>query len=313
MKCLCCGKEIDGANKIEISTRWHALCVKQFFGTQEMPQLDLSEDMLKELAIKNSETGYTIPGVQKKLSLHLSYEVKKRLTIIGYTSGYILKPQTDEYPLLPENEYMIMSMAKMVGIKTVPFALIAMSDGKLAYITKRVDRIGEKKLAMEDFCQLDLRLTEDKYKGSYERCAKVIDTYSAIKQADKTELFLRIIFSYLVGNTDMHLKNFSLISIREGKYQLSPAYDMLSTKIVLDDEDDLALTLNGKNKHLRRGDFTKYAEAIGISKKVADALINRLASQVPELIRICNDSYLSQPLKNAWIDFIKRNVNNLVK
>ena len=181
MRCLCCGKELTGVSDKEISWRWHKKCVKNFFGINELPTLNLTEEVLRELAAKNSRAGYTVPGVQKKLSLHLTKEDGGRLTLVGYPSGYILKPQTEEYAMLPENEYMVMSMAKFAGIKTVPFALIAMESGELAYITKRVDRVGERKLAMEDFCQLDLRVTEDKYKGSYNRCSDVIKKYSCQK------------------------------------------------------------------------------------------------------------------------------------
>lgn len=153
----------------------------------------------------------------------MGYNILKML--VKYPTGYILKPQTKEYEYLPEAEYLTMQMAKKFGIKTVPCALIKMnSGGKLAYITKRIDRVfvdGKMQmLAMEDFCQLDERLTEDKYKGSYERCAKVIKKYSAMAKFDLTEIFLLLAFSFVVGNSDMHLKNFSLIEKAEGERRI---------------------------------------------------------------------------------------------
>ena len=122
-------------------------------------------------------------------------------------------------------------------------------------------------LAMEDFCQLDLRLTQDKYKGSYERCAKIIERYSSRKGLDITELYLRIVFSFLVGNSDMHLKNFSLIETEEGsgKYVLSPAYDLLPVNVIMpEDKEQFALAMNGKKTHIRRKDFLVFAEKCGM-------------------------------------------------
>ena len=166
MICLCCGKPIKNTAKPEeIQNCWHNACIKRFFGTKELPELALSSDVIESIANESTRRGYTVPGVQKKLSLHLSSQKheKARLTLVGYPAGYILKPQTSDYPALPEAEHLVMQMARLSGIKTVPFALIHLTDGEeLAYITKRIDRgAGEEMFAMEDFCQLDLRLTAD--------------------------------------------------------------------------------------------------------------------------------------------------------
>lgn len=218
MICLCCGKEIrEDAHTDEIVNQWHRSCIKRFFGTKTMPEIDISEDVLKNLANMNTQNGYTVPGVQKKLSLHLeNHNNTSRLTLVNYPTGYILKPQTEDYRAMPESEYLVMSMAQKASINTVPFAMI--KDFKLenfAYITKRIDRVmpvknGEemKMLAMEDFCQLDGKLTENKYIGSYERCGKIISKYSSQPGIDKSEFFLRLVFCYVSGNSDMHLKNF---------------------------------------------------------------------------------------------------------
>lgn len=191
MNCLCCGKPI----KSEASTcnGWHKTCIRRFFGTSKMPGINISNETLELLAAETTNKGYTVPGVQKKLSLHLSMEEKARLTLVGYPSGYILKPQTAEYRALPEAEQMVMCMANAVGISTEPHGLIE-SNGAFAYITKRVDRqAGPDQsvhlLAMEDFCQLTCRLTADKCQNSYERCTKVIDLWSSQKGIDMTEFF----------------------------------------------------------------------------------------------------------------------------
>ncbi len=225
MNCLCCGKPLRAREE----GNWHKSCIKRFFGTTKLPEIEMDESTLQTLAEETTNKGFTVPGVQKKLSLHLVSDSRKpRLTLVNYPTGYILKPQVTEFEALPESEQLVMTMADAAGIATVPHALISGSAG-LAYITKRVDRrlCGEKveMLAMEDFCQLDLRLTEDKYRGSYVRCAKIITRYSSRVGIDMAEFYLRLVFSFLVGNSDMHLKNFSLIETAEGagEYVLSPA------------------------------------------------------------------------------------------
>ena len=215
MKCLCCGKTINqNAAESEKKWQWHKKCVVNFFHTKEMPVLDITKEQLEFLVNETVNEGLTVPGVQKKLSLHLSSDIDARLTIVDYPTGYILKPQTEEFENMPEFEDLAMRLAEIMGIQTVPHALIKM-NGEYAYITKRIDReITEKEIklyAMEDFCQIDLRLTQDKYRGSYERCAKIIDKYSCQTGLDMTELYLRLVFSFVIGNSDMHLKNFSLI------------------------------------------------------------------------------------------------------
>ena len=202
MNCLCCGKPL---NTSAVSDQWHKKCIRAFFGTTTLPDIDISDKVLTQLAIDSTSKGFTVPGVQKKLSLHLTKGDSPRLTLVNYPTGYILKPQTEEYPALPEMEYLVMQMAQTTGIKTVPFALIRMAsqDSVFAYITKRIDRVAGEvpgMLAMEDFCQLDGRLTEDKYRGSYERCGKVITKHSARPGLDLSELFIRVVFYFAVGN-----------------------------------------------------------------------------------------------------------------
>lgn len=300
MRCLCCGKTLSTPNE----TGWHKACIKRFFGTTELPEIDINNETLNLLAIETTNKGFTVPGVQKKLSLHLvSDGSKPRLTLVNYPTGYILKPQVEEFEALPESEQLIMEMADMAGISTVPHALIKGSGG-LAYITKRVDRNLTKDniemLAMEDFCQLDLRLTEDKYRGSYERCAKIIKKYSSRIGIDITEFYIRLVFCFIVGNSDMHLKNFSLIETTEGsqEYVLSPAYDLLPVNANLpEDKEQFALTMNGKKMHILKGDFLKFASTCDIPRKTAIKLIQNLVSYTPKWLKMCDDSILPDDLK----------------
>lgn len=300
MRCLCCGKTLSTPNE----TGWHKACIKRFFGTTELPEIDINNEALNLLAIETTNKGFTVPGVQKKLSLQLiSDGSKPRLTLVNYPTGYILKPQVEEFEALPESEQLIMEMADMAGISTVPHALIKGSGG-LAYITKRVDRNLTKDniemLAMEDFCQLDLRLTEDKYRGSYERCAKIIKKYSSRIGIDITEFYIRLVFCFIVGNSDMHLKNFSLIETTEGsqEYVLSPAYDLLPVNANLpEDKEQFALTMNGKKMHILKGDFLKFASTCDIPRKTAIKLIQNLVSYTPKWLKMCDDSILPDDLK----------------
>lgn len=307
MKCLCCGKDIDKNSE----NGWHKSCIKRFFGVAGLPEIEIDDVTLKKLADETVNSGFTVPGVQKKLSLHLISEKKSpKLTLVNFPTGYILKPQVSQYENLPEAEHLVMSMADITGISTVPHALIG-NNGTYAYITKRADRIMNTDrvamLAMEDFCQLDLRLTQDKYKGSYERCAKVIERYSSRVGFDMTELFMRLVFSFVTGNSDMHLKNFSLIETSEnsGEYVLSPAYDLLPVNVILPaDIEQTALTLNGKKRNIRKKDFYAFAYKCGIPKNSAEKMINKVVSLKEKYKSMCLDSLLADHMKESFSGLI---------
>lgn len=300
MNCLCCGKLLGALDE----NGWHKHCIKRFFGTSKLPDIEIDDRALFMLATEATNNGFTVPGVQKKLSLHLVSDSRKpRLTLVNCPTGYILKPQVAEFEALPESEHLVMTMADTAGISTVPHALIMGSNG-LAYITKRVDRIiSDEKvemLAMEDFCQLDLRLTEDKYRGSYERCAKLIKEYSSRVGIDIAEFFIRIVFCFIVGNSDMHLKNFSLMETAEGsgEYILSPAYDLLPVNANMPaDKEEFALTMNGKKMNIRKGDFLKFADSCSISRSTAEKIIKSLIKLTPKWLAMCDESSLSDELK----------------
>lgn len=309
MNCFCCGKPL----KTENENGWHKACIKRFFGTVDIPEIEIDEKTLESLAAQSTSKGLTVPGVQKKLSLHLSTDNHNpRLTLVNYPTGYILKPQVREFECLPEAEQLVMTMADATGISTVPHALIK-SGENLAYITKRIDRIfgktDVKMLAMEDFCQLDLRVTADKYKGSYERCAKVIGRYSLQIGLDMAELFMRLVFSFVVGNSDMHLKNFSLIETDEASntFVLSPAYDLLPVNVIMpEDTEEFALALNNKKTHIRKKDFFVFAEECGISKASAEKMIAKIVSMKPKYIDMCNSSLLPDHLKERFAELIEQ-------
>ena len=295
MNCLCCGKPLRSG---DAHTGWHKSCIRRFFGTAELPEIAIDEAAFETLAAESTNKG----------DYCFSYGM---YGVIGNTSGSILKPQVPEFEALPQAEHLVMCMADAAGISTVPHALIMEKDS-LAYITKRVDRIFTKNsmqmLAMEDFCQLDLRLTQDKYKGSYERCAKIIERYSSRKGLDITELYLRLVFSFFVGNSDMHLKNFSLIETEEGsgKYVLSPAYDLLPINVIMpEDKEQFALAMNGKKTHIRRKDFLMFAEGCGMTRNSAEKMIAMLVAKKEKLLAMCQNSLLPEPLQERLASLIE--------
>lgn len=290
------------------------ICKPSFFGLKKLPVLDLSEDILKAIAEETVNKGLTVPGVQKKISLHLIDGENSRLTLVGYPAGYILKPQTEEYASLPETEDLTMDMAEATDIKVVPHGLIELQTKQYAYITKRVDRIGNKKFAMEDFCQLSERLTEDKYKGSYEQCAKIIREYSSRPGVDIAEFFLRLVFCFVTGNSDMHLKNFSLMEYEPGSFEyiLSPAYDLLPVNIVNPlDTEETALTMLGKKNNLRGKDFLIFAKNISLADKVAERLIEKVVSQEDVYLQMIENSFLKDDLKAKYSKLIQDRIQRL--
>lgn len=299
-RCLCCGNLLDDSG-----SHYHLSCIKKFFGTKDLPAIELKKENLEDLAERSVKTGKTVAGVQKKLSLHLESSAgRSRLTLVGYPAGYILKPESSEFQKLPQSEFVAMKLAELWKIKTVPNALFQMADGSLAYIAKRIDRTGEK-IAMEDFCQLGERLTEDKYKGSYEQCGKIISKYSAMPVADKSDFFNRLLFCFIIGNNDMHLKNFSLIETAGSVFVLSAAYDLVSVQIVNpEDTEEMALTLNGKKRNLKKSDFLHLAENLGLNEKAAHRMIERSVEVAKKIDRDLVEYFLEE-LTEPFFDLVQ--------
>lgn len=308
IRCLCCNQIIKEPHEYERQVSWHIKCVKSFFGTKTLPEIDCSNEELERLASLSVNKGLTVPGVQKKISLHLdSKDHTARLTIVNYPTGYILKPQSAEFAFLPEAEFLSMKMAESVRIHTVPHALMKV-NGEYSYITRRIDRHEGQLFAMEDFCQLSGRLTEDKYHGSYENCGKVLKRYSRNVGLDLTEFFYRLLFCFLTGNSDMHLKNFSLIENKAGSrvFGLSAAYDLLPVNILMpEDREQMALTLNGKKRNIRKKDFLALAQNIGIDEKVASGLIKHLLKYGEQFSDIIDASYIPGEMKEDMKNLLK--------
>ena len=310
-RCLYCYQPLEQGQ-----TDFHPQCSKKLFGTTTPPELPYTKDDIESLALEVVRSQVTVTGVQPKLSVDLEKEAngKKRFTIVGLWGKYILKPQTELYVNLPENEDLTMHLATMVNIKTVPHSLIRFKDGSLAYITKRIDRDKKKgKIPMEDMCQLTEKLTEQKYKGSHEQIAKIIMLHSAYPVLDLLTYFEVLLFCYLTGNADMHLKNFSLYK-PANEYILAPAYDLLSTKLVLpDDIDELALTLNAKKRKLKKSDFNHLLNTYKIDEKVIENIYEKYRKIVPQWLNFIDTSFLPQQMKEEYKSIINKRKSILEK
>ena len=306
MRCLFCYKDLK-----EGQTDYHPACARKFFGTKEAPKLPYIRAQLGDLARKVVRAQTTLTGVQAKLSLDINRGGRNepdRFTIVGLWGRFILKPQTNSSRALPELEDLTMHLAEAAKISVVPHSLIRFSDGELCYITRRIDRLDDgNKVPMEDMCQLTERLTEYKYKGSYEQIAKAIRRYSSAPQLDVVNFWEVVVFSWLTGNADMHLKNFSLYNPMHGGYTLTPAYDMLATTLVMpEDPEELALTLNGKKRKLRKADFIKSITASGVDEKVIDNMARRFGRVLPMWFELIDRSFLPEDLCRAYKNLILR-------
>ena len=310
-RCLICYKEISSGEN------YHQKCIKKLFETTSLPELSFDKSKIKEMAKNIVSSSITIPGVQSKISLHYEKHRKEgKLTIVGVLGNYILKPQSDLYPELPENESLTMKLAAIVKIPVVPNGLIKLTDGSYAYITRRIDRDSKTgKLAMEDMCQLTERLTEDKYKGSVEQIGKIIRKYSSTPLLDLQIFFEMVLFSYITGNSDMHLKNYSLLTDINGSARLSPGYDLLNTKIVLDesvDPEESALTINAKKNKIKKEDFLKLAETLKLGAKQTENTFKKFTLKIPEMQETINHSFLSENMKGKYTECLLKKAENVL-
>ena len=310
-RCLYCYEPL-----FNTTSDFHEACNKRFFGQLKTPQLAYSLDNLQELATQVIQSQMAVTGVQAKVSLSLyrkqEKNLTKKLTIVGLYGDYILKPPSEHYAQLPELESATMHMADVCGINVVPHSLVKLQDETLCYITKRVDRTRKTKLHMEDMCQLSERLTEDKYKGSHEQVAKLVLKYSSSPLLDVSNFYEQVLFSFLTGNSDMHLKNFSLLEKENQGLSLCPAYDLVPTALVNEaDTEELALTLNAKKRKLKYEDFLASFENCGLSKKVLDNTLELFVYAKPEMLTVLDKSFVSDEYKMKYVSLMERRFRQL--
>jgi serine/threonine-protein kinase HipA len=302
-KCLYCYEALTD----EID--FHKRCSLAFFGTKEAPILAYSLNQMAELAKNVVERSVAVPGVQAKLSLAIVNEARgtadKRLTIVGALGGnYIFKPPSEDYPEMPQNEHVTMRMAALFGINTVSSSLIRLQSGELSYITKRVDRTDDgQKIHMLDMFQITEAF--DKYKSSMEKIGKALDNYSANTLLDKLFYFEITLFSFLTGNNDMHLKNFSMIQTNSG-WVLAPAYDLLNVTILNpSDKEELALTIEGKKQKLKLEHFERFGLGLGLSNKQLSGVFNRFSKNKLKALNLIQNSFLSEAMKTNYKDLLE--------
>jgi len=291
--CLLCGKSIKSENS------YHESCLKGLFGVNYCPKIDFA---LNEISIKAQEMvgKLSISGVQAKLSVKLNRN-NKELEVAAKDGEYILKPQNNTFPNIPQNENLCMNIASSLEIVVPPHSLIRLKDDSLAYIVKRFDRTKGKKLHQEDFSQILGK--KDRYKGSLEEIGHKLREISEVPGLDLQLFFERALFFFIIGNGDAHLKNFSIIYDEEKHIRLSPAYDIVSSKLVIPGEEELALSMNGKKNKINGKDFEQFAKTLKIRSTVSYKKILGKIETISSLVK--EDTYLPEKERAELLDIVR--------
>jgi serine/threonine-protein kinase HipA len=262
--------------------------------------LEFTADQQRQEALSRAGK-MSIQGIQLKLSAVLRI-TEGRFEVVNRGGRYIFKPQSLDFSELPENEDVTMRMAAAIGIDVPIHGLLRSVDGSFTYFIKRFDREGRDRLPVEDFAQLSGESRDTKYDSSMEKVATVIDQFCTFPALERVKLFERTLFSFLVGNEDMHLKNFSLIT-RDQKVELAPAYDFLNTTIAFKGaKEELALPVKGKKSKLTRNDLLNYfaRERLEINEKILSDVLSRFAKALPAWRELLDQSFLSAHAKRSY-------------
>jgi len=271
---------------------------------KKLNPLTLSAEELRKEALKRANK-MSIQGMQPKLSAVLSVK-NESFEIVDNAGRFILKPDHHIYSEVPQNEDLTMRLASLVGIEVPLHGLVYGVDGSLTYFIKRFDREGQKnKLSVEDFSQLSGYNRSIKYNFSMEKIIKIVDEYATFPVVEKIKLFTRTVFNFLIGNEDMHLKNFSMI-VRHKKVELSPAYDFLNSSVISSAKEELALPLNGKKSNINRKDLVDYygVDRMGLTKKMTDFELKKIEEMLPKWKAFIDISFLSDDLKRQYHDLL---------
>src|SRR3989338_4466049 len=287
-----------------MNMRMNEKLIKEMFNTFELPIIDFSLEDVSRKAQKSTGK-LSISGVQPKLSMKLD---KKNNSLISVAENgeYILKPQVAAFSNIPENEQCCMDIAAEFKIDVPPHCLLPLKDGSLAYIVKRFDRESGVKIHQEDFSQI--LETADKYKGSVEQIGRKLKEISTAPGYDVQLFFERVVFNFIVGNGDAHLKNYSISYKDKETIRLTPAYDIVCSKLVIPDETDSALTINGKNNKLKREDFDKFADYLSIPLRIRYEKFEKSSSLIEIIIK---DSKIKGESQKKFIEIIKERLSRL--
>jgi serine/threonine-protein kinase HipA len=281
---------------------YHPRCLRKLFGSSKVPQLDIEVSKLHTAAL--AMVGHTsLSGIQKKISVGLSAD-RATLQVAAEGGRYILKPQTETYPHLPENEHATTQLAALLGIEVAANGLVTLKDGSLAFVVRRFDRLADgRKLRQEDFCQLAEMPPKDKYEGSAELCVRLLRKYATEPLVEILKLYRLLLFTWCSGNGDMHLKNLSLLRAEDGVIGLTPAYDLVCTRLVIAD-DHLALPVVGKEDRLTRANWLAFARYCSLPERVATRVLDEFAQAAPRAAELVERSFLPAEQKKSLRELI---------
>ena len=272
-----------------------------------------AQEQRREAASRSAKM--SIQGVQPKLSAKLSIK-NQELEIVDSKGTFIIKPQSDIFREVPENEDLTMKMAKSFGIEVPLTGLVYSEDGSLSYFIKRFDRYGKnKKYHLEDFAQLTNNTRETKYNWSMEKIIPVIDSYCTFPLLEKRKLFRRLLFCFLTGNEDMHLKNFSLIT-RINKIELSPAYDLLNSTISMNQAtEEIALSIAGKKRKIKKELLLEYyaKDKLKLTEKTVSSEIRNLIEKKKEIENLIKISFLSIDMREKYLELLSERYKRLTE
>lgn len=289
----------------------HPECLQTLFGVRRCPVVRTGDRSIGE-EIAEQSGRISISGIQQKLLVDLSDD---RSSLQPDPHGrYILKPPTSGFKRLPENEHLSMQLARLVGLDVPDNGLVRISRNELAYVVKRFDRTDDRpprKLRQEDFCSLAGRDPTDKYRGSAEECADLVRRYSADPEKSLRRLFLLFLYSYWISNEDLHLKNLALLEDPNGRMILSPAYDLLSTRIYQHLKHAEALPLNGKKEQLSRADFIAFGRSCELPAEESQSIIDQVLSRQKDAESLVNRSAMTVDGKKQYVRWMKRKAKAL--
>ncbi len=291
--CLICLEKTAG------NVEYHRGCLERLFGTSVLPTLDLELSELYAVAAQMAGK-MSISGVQEKISLRLSPD-RARLEVAETGGRYILKPEPSRYTALPQDEHVSMRLASVVGIETPPFGLIRLKDGALTYIVKRFDRLDQgTKLHVEDFCQLSEKPLNEKYEGSAEMCVRILRKYASEPLIEISKLYRLMLFGWWIANGDMHLKNFSLLTLPDATRMLSPAYDLVCTQLMMTDDDSLALPMGGRTRNFTRRDWFDFGAYCELPKRAVQRIVAAQVRALEPSIGLIDRSFLPEKKKEEY-------------
>ena len=288
------------------TTPYHPQCLETLFGTTVLPRLEIELSKMMGLAAEMAGK-MSISGVQEKVSLRLSDDAT-RLEIAPTGGRYILKPEPSRFAFVPQNEHLTMRLAALLGIEVPPCGLVELKDGAIAYLIKRFDRLDDgRKLQVEDFCQLAEKPLRDKYEGSSELCVRILRKFASEPLIEIRKLFRLLLFSWWVSNGDQHLKNFSMLTTLDGLRRLSPAYDLICTRLPIPSDQDLALPICGKKSGLVRRSWLEFAEYSQIPERAATTLLNEQIEALEPSLELIHASFLPDDQKVQYEEIVRRN------